>query len=93
MSLSQIPAIAPGTQPSAETAVRSFMDAQTETPVQSMDLLRPYLMVACIAFVVGFTAFLAAGWAVSPRTAVAEPYAAPVSTPVIVIDPASARIA
>lgn len=55
------------------------MDARANTSLQPMDLFRPYLLVACAAFVLGFAAFLTVGWAAAPREASAEAWPAPAS--------------
>ena len=70
------------------------MTTDAQIPVVPMDLLRPSLLVACVAFVLGFAAFLAVGWAVSPRPAIAEGWPAPAaaSAPAIPADPTDAHV-
>lgn len=55
-------------------------------------LLRPYLLLAGVAFVLGFSAYVAFGWALTPRFASAEALQAPASAPAVSKDLARARL-
>lgn len=82
-----------GAQPGIGASVEPGMTVQTHTAAVPMDLFRPYLIVACVAFVLGFAAFLAVGWAAAPREATAEPWPAPASAPAPAADLAGAHVA
>ena len=44
-----------------------------------MDVLRPYLLLACVAFTIGFVGYWALGRTIAPPAAVQELWEAPVS--------------
>lgn len=50
-------------------------------PRCAMDILKPYLMLASVAFTLGFAGYFALNWPAAPLTAPSEAFQATVSTP------------
>lgn len=51
-----------------------------DASIRLMDVLRPYLVLACLAFMVGFVGYWALGQALAPPAAAQERMQAPVSS-------------
>jgi hypothetical protein len=50
-----------------------------ETSIRSMHVLRPYLLLACVAFTIGFVGYWAMGRTIAPPAAAQDTWQAPVS--------------
>src|SRR5690606_15899767 len=68
-------------QPAAPAAVGICMETRAHTHALPMELLRPYLLIACIAFAAGFVAFVALGRSAASQALTSEAWPAPASTP------------
>ena len=70
-------------QPSRRPAVDLAVTKSVAPSVSAMDVLKPFLMLACVAFVTGFVGYLTLARMASPRTTAATTatWSSPVSAP------------
>lgn len=57
------------------------METRAHTHALPMELLRPYLLIACIAFAAGFLTFVALGRSAAPTATPPEAWPAATSAP------------
>lgn len=62
------------------------METRAHTHALPRELLRPYLLIACIAFAAGFLGFVALGQSTASQAATSEAWPAPASTPATSVD-------
>jgi len=68
-------------QPSSEGVVDRQVTMMNDASIRAMDVLRPYLLLACVAFTIGFVGYWVLGGAIAPPGAAEERWDARVSAP------------
>lgn len=67
-------------QPSVGASVDYPVTAATQAAPQNMDILKPYLLLACVAFTIGFVGYWALGRALTPVYSAAQEFQGPITT-------------
>lgn len=79
-------------QPSPWASVEHGLGRASEVTSSTMsDVLKPYFTLACVAFVMGFAAYLALGWMMAPTAPAVDDWQASISAPMVPADAPMAR--
>lgn len=73
-------------QPSSRRAVDTWVTEPADAPVTTMQALKPYFVLACAAFMVGFVAYLAAFRTLNPPVEAQDGWQATISAPMPPVD-------
>jgi len=79
-------------QPSPWASVQHGLGRASEVTSSTMsEVLKPYFTLACVAFVMGFAAYLALGWMMTPAAPPTDDWQASISAPMTPADAPLAR--
>lgn len=74
-------ASAPREQPSRAIAVDLRMAGEADVTMRGMDVLKPYFVLACVAFMIGFVSYLGVVRSMAPPAQADTDWQATISTP------------